>query len=324
MISLKVWERCNLKISVSPENSNTIIGILAILFWGTTIAFSRSLTEQLGPLTTASWIYVLSGIWSCIYLFSEPGRIKKTFQLPILYLTGGGTLFILYMVCLYLAVGLAFSREQVLEVSIINYLWPGLTLIFSLPILHKKGKISLIPGIVIAFAGFYLATVQSGMFSWEVFKRNFQVSYLPYLLALMAAVTWGLYSNLVRRWAGHTEGGAVPLFLLVTGLILTIIRLIFPEESYWTPRVVLELLYMSVFPTFLAYIFWDRAMRKGNIILVVSLSYFTPLLSIVITSLYLGVVIKPTLWIACGLVIVGAVICKFSIVDKTQKESTFV
>jgi len=140
----------------------------------------------------------------------------------------------------------------------------------------------------------------------------------------MAAVTWGLYSNLVRRWAGHTEGGAVPLFLLVTGLILTIIRLIFPEESYWTPRVVLELLYMSVFPTFLAYIFWDRAMRKGNIILVVSLSYFTPLLSIVITSLYLGVVIKPTLWIACGLVIVGAVICKFSIVDKTQKESTFV
>jgi len=312
-----------LKISVSPENSNTIIGILAILFWGTTIAFSRSLTEQLGPLTTASWIYVLSGIWSCIYLFSEPRRIKKTFQLPILYLTGGGTLFILYMVCLYLAVGLAFSREQVLEVSIINYLWPGLTLIFSLPILHKKGKISLIPGIFIAFAGFYLATVQSGMFSWEVFKRNFQVSYLPYLLALMAAVTWGLYSNLVRRWAGHTEGGAVPLFLLVTGLILTIIRLIFPEESYWTPRVVLELLYMSVFPTFLAYIFWDRAMRKGNIILVVSLSYFTPLLSIVITSLYLGVVIKPTLWIACGLVIVGAVICKFSIVDKTQKESTF-
>ena len=321
---MKVWERCNLKISVSPENSNTIIGILAILFWGTTIAFSRSLTEQLGPLTTASWIYVLSGIWSCIYLFSEPRRIKKTFQLPILYLTGGGTLFILYMVCLYLAVGLAFSREQVLEVSIINYLWPGLTLIFSLPILHKKGKISLIPGIFIAFAGFYLATVQSGMFSWEVFKRNFQVSYLPYLLALMAAVTWGLYSNLVRRWAGHTEGGAVPLFLLVTGLILTIIRLIFPEESYWTPRVVLELLYMSVFPTFLAYIFWDRAMRKGNIILVVSLSYFTPLLSIVITSLYLGVVIKPTLWIACGLVIVGAVICKFSIVDKTQKESTFV
>jgi len=93
----------------------------------------------------------------------------------------------------------------------------------------------------------------------------------------------------------------------------------FPEESYWTPRVVVELLYMSIFPTFLAYLFWDRAMRKGNIILVVSLSYFTPLLSIIISSLYLRVIIKPTLWIACGLVIAGAVICKFSIIDKIQE-----
>jgi len=308
-----------LKISVSQENLNTIFGILAILFWGTTIAFSRSLTEQLGPLTAASWIYMLSGIWGCIYLINKPEEIKKTFQLPILYLIGCGTLFIFYMVCLYLAVGLAFSREQVIEVSIINYLWPGLTLIFSLPILHKKGKIILIPGIVIAFAGFYLATVQSGMFSWEVFKGNFQVSYLPYLLAFMAAITWGLYSNLVRRWAGHTEGGAVPLFLLATGLVLTTIRFMFPEESYWTPHVIVELLYMSVFPTFLAYTFWDRAMRKGKIILVVSLSYFTPLLSIVISSLYLQVAVKANLWIACGLVIAGAVICKFSIIDKIKK-----
>ena len=312
-----------MKTSISQENLNTILGMLAILFWGTTIAFSRSLTEQLGPLTAASWIYMLSGIWGCIYLISKPRGIQKTFQLPILYLIGCGTLFIFYMVCLYLAVGLAFSREQVIEVSIINYLWPGLTLIFSLPILHKKGKIILIPGIVIAFAGFYLATVNSGMFSWEAFKGNFQVSYLPYLLAFMAAITWGLYSNLVRRWAGHAEGGAVPLFLLVTGLVLTTIRFMFSEESYWTPRVIVELLYMSVFPTFLAYIFWDRAMRKGKIILVASLSYFTPLLSIIISSLYLQVIIKPSLWIACGLVIAGAIICKFSIIDKTQKESTF-
>ncbi|HCL90010.1 MAG TPA: EamA family transporter [Candidatus Atribacteria bacterium] len=309
-----------MKISVSQENLNTIFGILAILFWGTTIAFSRSLTEQLGPLTAASWIYLLSGIWGCIYSISKSGGIKKTFQLPILYLIGCGALFIIYTVSLYLAVGLAFSREQVIEVSIINYLWPGLTLVFSLPILHKKGRITLIPGVVLAFSGFYLATVNSGMFSWEVFKGNFQVNYFPYLLAFVAAISWGLYSNLVRRWAGHTEGGAVPLFLLVTGLILTTIRFMFPEESSWTARVVAELLYMSVFPTFLAYFFWDRAMRKGKIILVASLSYFTPLLSIIISSLYLQVVIKPSLWIACGLVIAGAVICKFSIIDKTPKK----
>jgi drug/metabolite transporter (DMT)-like permease len=155
----------------------------------------------------------------------------------------------------------------------------------------------------------------------KVFKGNFQVNYFPYLLAFMAAISWGLYSILVRRWAGRAEGGAVPLFLLGTGLVLIAIRFIFPEESSWTPRVLMELLYMSIFPTFLAYLFWDRAMRKGKIILVVSFSYFTPLLSIIISSLYLQVAIKNNLWLACGLVIAGAVICKFSIIDKTEKES---
>lgn len=307
--------------SISQENLSTILGILAILFWGTTIAFSRTLTEQLGPITAASWIYLLSGIFACIYLVSVPGGFSKVFQLPSLYLFGCGALFVFYTVCLYLAVGLAFGREQVIEVSIINYLWPGLTLIFSLPILHKKGRITLIPGVFIAFAGFYLATVQSGMFSWEVFKSNFQVNYFPYLLAFMAAITWALYSNLSRRWAGHTESGAVPIFLLVTGLILTILRFIFPEESHWTPRVVTELLYMSIFPTFLAYTLWDKAMRKGKIILVVSFSYFTPLLSIIISSLYLQVVVRANLWIACALVITGAVICKFSIYDIIGKST---
>ena len=309
-----------MKTSISQENLSTVLGILAIIFWGTTIAFSRSLTEQLGSITAASWIYLLSGVFSCIYLVSIPTGFSKVFQLPSLYLFGCGTLFVFYTVCLYLAVGLAFSREQVIEVSIINYLWPGLTLVFSLPILHKKARISLIPGVVMAFAGFYLVAVQSGMFSWEGFKGNFQINGLPYLLAFMAAVSWGLYSNLSRRWAGHTEGGAVPIFLLVTGLILTILRFAFLEESYWTPRIVIELLYMSIFPTFLAYTFWDKAMRKGKIILVASLSYFTPLLSIIISSLYLQVVVRENLWIACGLVIVGAIICKYSVVNRAKEQ----
>jgi len=309
-----------LKTSISQENLSTVLGILAIIFWGTTIAFSRSLTEQLGVFTASSYIYLLSGIWGCIYLISRFKGIQKTFQLPILYLVGCGALFIFYTVCLYLAVGLAFNREQVIEVSIINYLWPGITLILSIPILRKKGKLSLFPGVILAFAGFYLATVQSGMFSWEGFKDNFQVNYFPYILAFLAAISWGLYSTLSRCWAGHTEGGAVPIFLLVTGIILTILRFVFPEESHWTLGIVIELLYMSIFPTFLAYTFWDKAMRKGKIILVVSLSYFTPLLSIIFSSLYLQVVVKASLWIACALVIVGAIICKFSVFDRAKEQ----
>ncbi len=310
-----------MNIFISRENLDTLLGLLAILFWGTTIAFSRSLTEKLGPLTAASYIYLLSGMLGCIYLFIFSKERKKIFKFPCIYLWGCGFLFIAYTVFLYLAIGLAINREQVMEVSIINYLWPGLTLIFSLPILHKKGKLTLIPGIILAFGGLYLATLQSGIFSWDIFEGNFQINQFPYLLALFAVICWGLYSNLSRYWAGHSEGESVPLFLLFTGIVLSIIRLYFSEQSYWSNRVLLELLYMSIFPTFLAYSFWDRAMRRGKMVLVASFSYFTPLLSILISSFYLQVKIQTNLWLACLLVISGALLCKVSIVEEGEKEN---
>jgi len=204
-----------MKVSTTQENYYTILGILAIMFWGTTIAFSRSLAEQLGAITAASCIYLISGILGGIYLISIPNGVKKTLQLPISYLVICGILFTSHTVCLYLAIGLAINREQVIEVSIVNYLWPAITLIFSIPILRKRARISLIPGIILALTGFYLVTVQNKILSWEGFKENFQINYFPYIIAFCGAVCWGLYSNLSRHLASYTEGRAVPPFSFI-------------------------------------------------------------------------------------------------------------
>ena len=293
----------------------TISGILAIVFWGTLVAFSRSLTEQLGTLTAASGIFLVGGAVGCLHLVLRPGGVRRLLQLPRLYLAGCGALFVIYSVCFYGAVGLAVNRQQLIEVGIINYLWPSLTLILSIPVLGRKAMIRrLLLGTALAFTGASLAVAQSGSFSWEVFRENVQDNGMPYLLAFMGAISWGLYSNLARRWARGAESGAVPVFVLAKGIILTAARCLSPEAVQWTPRVVLELLYMAIFPTLLAYIFWDAAMRKGRNILVASLSYFIPLLSTCVSALYLQINVGPMLWIACVLVMAGAMICYFSMV----------
>jgi drug/metabolite transporter (DMT)-like permease len=73
---------------------------------------------------------------------------------------------------------------------------------------------------------------------------------------------------------------------------------------------------MVLFPTLLAYIFWDRAMRKGHIVFVASFSYVTPLLSTIISCLYLEVDMGYWLWAGCGLVIAGAALCSRSLADE--------
>ena len=54
-------------------------------------------------------------------------------------------------------------------------------------------------------------------------------------------------------------------------------------------------------------------MQKGDIILVASFSYLTPLLSTTISSLYLGVALTWRLWLGCALIIAGAFACNLAV-----------
>ena len=98
-----------------------------------------------------------------------------------------------------------------------------------------------------------------------------------------------------------------------SGLVALPLRAFFDETSTWDARVIAELLYMTLFVTVVAYVFWDQAMRKGNVVLVAALSYATPLLSTLFSAAYLRVVPGPAIWTACTLVIVGAAVCRLAV-----------
>lgn len=287
--------------------------MFAILFWSTNIAFSRTIMENLGTLTSSAFIYLISGAIGMIYLFGT-GRIGSLWAMGPFYLGLCGTFFVVNMVSFYLAIGMACGRQQVLEVGLINYLWPSFTLLFSVPILHKKARVTLFPAMLLGFSGIALATLQEG-FSWAQLKETVGSNSFPYLMAFTAAVSWGLYSCFSRSLSEKIkdEAGAVPLFLLVAGLVLLFAKFFFEEKIVWTTRTLVELAYISIFPTFFAYMFWDIAMRKGNVVLLASISYFIPMISTLISSLHLSVPIGWKLSLGCFLVIAGAVLCKWSL-----------
>ncbi len=297
-------------------NRYTLCGFVAIFLWGTTIALIRSLSEQIGPLTSASSIYLLGGFLSLLPLFLSRRRIAEVLALSPLYLFGCGGLFIFYMFTIYLAVGLANDRQQVLEVGLINYLWPGLTLLFSVFLLNKKAKFTLIAGMILGFGGAFLVLTQEDSVSWASFSENVASNCWAYALAFSAAISWGLYSSLSRRWGGG-EGNAVPLFMVATGLVLLTVRLSLTERSLWTFRGFAELIFMSLATVF-SYTFWDIAMRKGDIVLVTAASYFIPFFSTLASSLYLGITAGFRLWVGCGCIILGSLISWASISDRNS------
>jgi drug/metabolite transporter (DMT)-like permease len=289
------------------------MGAAAILIWSSNIAVSRSLAERVGAVTAGAAMFLLGGALGCLYAGAR-GRLRPMLRLPRSYLLGCGAMFVAYMLCLYLAIRLAATRQQTLEVAILNYLWPGLTLLFAIPLLGTRVRAFFPLGLALGFAGAALAPLQPGEYSLRALGHGLAANPWPYLLATAAAVLWAAYSACSRRWAGAAGGGAVPLFALAAGLALAALRPVLPEAAVWSKAALGELVFMALLPALIAYALWDRAMRRGNVTLVAALAYLIPVLSTGLSSLYLEVRVGWNLWLAAGLIVAGGALCELAVV----------
>ncbi len=292
----------------------TALGILAILLWSMSVALARSALEQLGPITTGASVYVFSGVLCVGWLGLRRRNRKRANRLPQLYKYGCGTLFVLYTVALYVSLGLAENRHQALEVALLNYLWPTLTVLLAVPLQSKSPSLWLLPGTLMALIGISLVLNQGNTMSWSSFSSSIVGNPSAYGLGLSAAVLWAFYSNLARKWGGVNSDTGVTLFLPVTGAALLIVWLLNDEQSVWTLRATMEVGSISIV-TLLGYIFWDIAVRKGDVFIVASLSYLTPFFAAVAICLYLDIAPTAGLWTGCLLIVIGSFLSWYSITE---------
>ncbi|NQU76481.1 MAG: EamA family transporter, partial [Planctomycetes bacterium] len=160
-----------------------------------------------------------------------------------------------------------------------------------------------------------LAAWPTGSVGAEDLFAGLSANVWPYLLALVAAVAWGLYSNLARRWARDAEVGAASVFMVGTGLAMLVLRVVLRESSDWSAEIMWPLLLVAVGPGLLANVMWEAGIQRGNQTLLASAAHLTPVLSTALSCAILGVLPPASLWVACTLVMIGAWLCKWSIRD---------
>jgi drug/metabolite transporter (DMT)-like permease len=302
------------------ERNYTALGLLSILFWSTSVALVRGVAEHMGTLNMAFFNLLCSALFLFILLLAiyKKELFRKMSRLRPAYYYRVGAFLIVYMVLIYMAVGNANSREAVIVTGIINYLWPGLAFLFSIPILKERARYYLlVPGILLAFSGTAAAILKGHGLSAADIGAAFSGNLAPYLFAFIAAVSWALYSNMTKKYRTEEDVTALPVLFLAAALVVLVIQLLKGE----TPHLHLsgwqyaEFAYFFIFPTALAYLFWDKAMKQGNKNLVTAVSYAIPLASTLISGYYLDVTIDAGFGLAALLVIAGAVLCRRSIIE---------
>ena len=177
-------------------NWNTLSGLGAIILWSTTVGLARSISEQIGPIAAGASVYITGGVLASSFVIIKKNVFREISSIPRIYFFSCGILFIIYSTALFLALGLAQDRYQTLEIGLINYLWPTLTILLALFLLRRKANLWLIPGTILALIGIFFVIIQGEYFSFTMFIKNIQNNPGAYGFGLVAALSWAMYSNL--------------------------------------------------------------------------------------------------------------------------------
>lgn len=297
---------------ISSSSKGTLYGIVAIFLWSTIVGLIRNISEYFGAVGGAALIYTAGTLFLILIL-----GVPKLSRFPKRYLFWGGLLFVTYEVCLSLALGFATNRTQAIELGMVNYLWPSFTLALAVILNKQRFSILLMVGLLCAFSGLIWVVSGDNPLTIDGLWKNIQSNPLSYILAFSGAILWAFYSNLTRVMSGGNNG-IVPFFLL-TSLALWGQYLFSTPVEWIVDTKSITLLLITGAAIGLANAAWTIGMIRGNVTLLATLSYFTPVISTAFSSILLSTALSFSFWQGVMMVTGGSLICWLATRQKTMK-----
>ncbi|GGI86251.1 DMT family transporter [Legionella impletisoli] len=271
----------------------TLIGYSALIFW----ALAAPLVVQIKSLPvfeTLSIVFSVSFLISAVKLtiYREWSKLKQPWFLWVI-----GFLGIYGNDLLYIA---AFKHAPATHADLINYLWPIIVILFAGFLPNERLCFKHLLAASMGFAGIYILISQN--------DHGFDSRYLfGYLLALLDAVVWSLYTLMARHY-GKSPVEIIGIYCGIGAISSLLIHVhmesfILPSNLEWSILVM-----MGMTTQCLAYFFWDFGVKRGNFKLLTILSYGNPILSVFFLILFGMAKFSVELGIACLLVTLGGLI----------------
>ncbi|WP_291368684.1 MULTISPECIES: aromatic amino acid DMT transporter YddG [unclassified Acinetobacter] len=289
------------------RNLATLIGFSAILQWSSIVGLLKKISASIGADLAVTLMYSFS---ACILLLLF--GIPKLKQVPKSYLIFAAVLFVIYELCFSYAIALSQTPQQAIEVSLVNYLWPSLTIVMLIIFKEIKFNGFVVAGLAISLLGIVLTQTGNQSMSWATLSENIQINPTSYLLAFLGASLWSLYCVMTKKYSqGHNP---IALFFVAITLVLWT-KLFFTHDFTAIPHFNLSTcLYILLVScvTALGYAAWNVGIIQGNITILVTLSYFSPIFSTLISMLILQTRLSSEFWQGAILVTIGSFICWIS------------
>jgi drug/metabolite transporter (DMT)-like permease len=290
--------------SFSNQNKAYLFAGIAIFFWSTVATAFKLALEHLEPIQLVFY----STLFSVIVLFfitlvqGKLNLIKDFSRSDLLRCAFLGLL----NPCLYYII--LFKGYDILpaqEAMVINFSWPIMIVILSIPILKQTIDIKSFLSIVVCYVGVVVIASKGDVFSMQ-FESPLGVGYI-----LFTTVIWSLF------WLFNTKNSndsLVSLFLIFLFSLPYILVIVYFSNSFIIPSTkgFIGSAYIGLFEMGISVVLWQLALKTSTTVSrVASLVFITPFLSLLILHFVLKETILASTIFGVILICLGLILQKY-------------
>lgn len=262
----------------ASKNPYVLMPIL-LLMWGSLAAVSKLLLDRLDSYQVLFYMYGIGlAVFFIIVLFKgQLPTILAWKGRELALLVSCGVFSFLYDF-LYLK---SLELVPAVEASMLNYLFPIFIVVFAIPIHGEKFTIFKFVSVGMGFAGTVLLVTKGDLSSIQF------TNLLGDVYAILAAVCWGLFTNLVKKNQRDmflsTFFITFIAFILSAGALWSSSQWILPQATDFY-----GVLWLSISNIVLGFFLYFRALQYSPASLIASFTYFTPFVTLAFIVVLLG------------------------------------
>lgn len=266
--------------------------VIAVLLWSTVAAVFKLTLRQLSPLQLLFYASLTSlSVLSVLYLrrFSVRRENLRSAYLgflnPFLYYT------VLFS---------AYERLPAQEAQALNYTWPLMLVILSIPLLGNRPGVRTFIGLIMGFFGAVIVATRG-----SVTSLNFTDT-LGVGLAFSSAVIWATY------WLLNVKDGRESVEKMFWNFLfgfvyVSIAMALTGDFSIPSPPALVGAAYAGLFEMGITFLLWHRAL-ESDLSFASNLAYLVPFLSLLFISIVVGEKIEASTVLGLAFIVTGIVV----------------
>ena len=273
--------------NMQQQNKAYLYAFSAVLLWSTVATAFKIALQYVDFMQL---LLFSSGIATLVMLviLSIEGKLKKAFQISANEIYKSAFRGALNPFLYYLILFKAYAILPAQEAMTLNYTWPIMLILLSVPLLHQKlSKVGVL-SIILSFVGVLLIASKGNL-------ANLQLTNLyGDLLALSTSIVWALF------WIVNIKSAideSIKLFYSFLFGFLFTLPVVFFFSSFSIPPLagIASVIYIGMAEMGITFFFWLNALKLSRRTDQVSqLIYLSPFLSLIFIGIFLHEVIQFT------------------------------